>query len=103
MPGITISVPVTRDGANLTAPDITIPDVGTGNTVVITWFPEDVELHSISGLPQAVRLSGPTPTGELIGTYFAPTSDITWSYTIHGAVEGVLVKHDPQIHNTTPT
>lgn len=101
--GISISVPVTGENGSLTAPDITIPDVGTGNTVVITWQPDNVELHSITGLPPLVRLSGPNALGNIVGTYFAPTSEITWSYTIHGTVDGVLIRHDPQIHNTDPT
>ena len=99
---VPISVVVTGENGNLTAPDITIPDVGTGDTVVITWSPDNVELQSITGLPSEVRLSGPNAMGNIVGTYFAPTSVNTWSYTIHGIVEGVLIRHDPQIHNTNP-
>jgi hypothetical protein len=104
MTTLNVSVPVTPNGSGgLAAPDVTIPDVGTGDTVVITWFPDgDLQLTSITGLPSAVRMSGPTPTGDLIGTYFSPSSEDTWSYTIHGQIEGVYVKHDPQIHNTNP-
>jgi len=97
------SVTVTWDGAELTAPDLYVADVGSGDDVRVTWYPDNVTLAFITGLPPIVRVTGPTPEGTLVGRYRSPSSPVTWDYTIHGSADGALVKHDPKIHNTTPT
>jgi hypothetical protein len=87
----------------IVAPDITLFDVGSSDIVCITWMPDGVTLHSITGLPPSVRLSGPDALGRIKGTYFAPEEDVTFDYLINATVDGHRVWHDPKIHNTTPT
>jgi len=102
--GFSDNIPVSPDGSGgVTAPDVTIPDVGSGEVVCITWCPDNVTLNSIIGLPSNVRLSGPDALGQIHGTYFAPDTSVTFDYIINATVETRRVWHDPKIHNTTPT
>lgn len=103
MPPINITIPVTVENGQPWAPDTDIPDVGTNLQVVITWSGDGVELTGITGLPSNVRVSSPSPFNTITGTYFSPSSEDTWNYTILGTVEGEPFSHDPRINNTTPT
>jgi len=103
MATITKDVPVTVVDGQIFAEDVDIPDVGTGDRVIVTWSGDGVLLTGITGLPSNVRISGPDPLNQITGTYFSPSSEDTWNYTILGTIEGQSVSHDPKIHNTTPT
>jgi hypothetical protein len=103
MPTITKTVLVSVVNGNIYADDLQVDDVGTGNKVIITWEGDGVLLEGIEGLPSNVRITAPDPFNHITGTYFSPTSEDTWDYTIVGTVEGYRQRHDPKIHNTTPT
>ena len=87
-----------------------IPDVGTGDTVTITWTPvggcriDEITWNAGSDNPP----SNPAPDsngGTHSVTYSAPTSPVNWNYTIFGRPAGIetrLDRHDPEIDNVHP-
>lgn len=105
--GYSEDIPVSVDPSSpdgVTAPDISIPDVGSGTRICITWYSDDgVELIGIVGFPETVKVTGPDAFGRIKAHYLAPDTIVTYDYYIHAHVGGKRVWHDPKIHNTTPT
>ena len=107
-PSFTITVSVTGTTVVVNPPNQVVPYAGTGQTITINWNASNCTFPT-SGYFSWKSGSNPgwTPSrasaSKLSGSYTAPSSPVTWSYSICVVDNnGVTRCLDPEIENERP-